>query len=114
MDELARLEVTMKTIIIAAILLLAAPAHATSTNFFIFFDDSPSGFITPKWSGQYTITDGVLTAFSALVGICSNPFFCTYDILFNIAARQILGHHQEALDLELLMRSPIGRWTMLQ
>jgi len=75
----------MKTIIIVAILLLfVTQAQAISTNFFIFFDEHNSPFQHADWSGMYTITDGKLTAFSALIGVCANPLTCTWDRLFEI------------------------------
>ena len=70
----------MKTIILAALFLLANPAHAITTNFFIFFDETMTGkFEHADWQGMFTITDGQLTAFSALIGACANPLDCTWD-----------------------------------
>jgi len=48
-------------------LLFVTQAQAISTNFFIFFDEHNAPLQHADWSGMYTITDGRLTAFSALM-----------------------------------------------
>ena len=69
----------MKTIIIGAMLLLAsARADATSLNFNIVFDSGPGGQILG--SGMYTITDGQITAFHAVITACFNALVeCNFN-----------------------------------
>src|SRR5712692_7918667 len=69
----------MKTIIIAAILLLANPGHATTLHFNIFFQHTtPLGF-TGIFPGTYTLTDGKLTQFDAVLTFaCVGPFLCDF------------------------------------
>lgn len=54
----------LKTIIVGAILLAATQARATSQTFNIFFGYLPGVTET----GQYTVENGVITAFHATVG----------------------------------------------
>jgi hypothetical protein len=59
----------MKSIIVAVALLLSASvANATSINFFLFLQESP----TLVDVGTYTITDGKISAFHVVVGGCFN------------------------------------------
>lgn len=70
----------LKGFIALAVLLIAVQAHATSTLFNIYFHETRSGIVGPgDWQGTYIITNGRLTAFSALIGDCQpSPLFCFY------------------------------------
>jgi PEP-CTERM motif len=80
----------MKTIIIAAILLLATAAHATPTVLVLFDEGEPLNANTAStpWPGHYLWTGSVdfsapnpAFTFLALIGKCQNPTNCIYNDL---------------------------------
>jgi len=78
----------MKTIIIAAMLLLSTTAYATPTPFVLFDEGEPINPLTTTtpWPGHYlwvgTIDPslpGPFFGFSALIGKCQKPANCVYS-----------------------------------
>jgi hypothetical protein len=63
-------------VVMATVMATVQQARAVPTTFNIFLDEGSNGSI--DWTGTYTIDAGVVTAFSANIGTCSDPVNCLF------------------------------------
>jgi hypothetical protein len=77
----------LRALPVAVLLFAAAPAQAVSTNFNIFFEHHfPATGVVQLFPGTYTITDGKLTAFDAVLDFACGgnpPRLCDFHVILD-------------------------------